>query len=340
MSSAMLEKVPESDEASIPLNVHRGVGTLTEEAPEVQSVDKPSRRRALRTTLLCLFNALCTICIVSANKLVFEGYGFRYGTTLTFFHFSATGLGLFVMAVMRVFRPVRLDLHKTCLLAFFGMGFVVFTNLSLLHNSVAFYQLFKHLNTVGVIVLDWSLYRKPLPPQLRLPIFLLIVGVLINTFGDYRFNVLGTVYASGGVIVTSFYQLLVGRFQAELHCDPMQLQFYTAPLSAVFLAPFLPVFDEYRWWRESSIWRHPMTAGGAGAIFLSSLIALLMNISIFAVIGNTSALTYNVLGHAKTSILLLMDFFLYGRPLNLQNTLGVLIALAGVFLYSRAKLSK
>ncbi|KAK4532076.1 hypothetical protein CCYA_CCYA10G2933 [Cyanidiococcus yangmingshanensis] len=309
-------------------------------SPTSQDPLAEKRHRGIewRVVPICVFNACCTICIVGANKIVFDRYSFRYGTTLTFIHFSVTGLGLYIMAMLRLFKPVRLDLHKTCLLAAFGMGFVVLTNLSLLHNSVAFYQLFKHMNTVGVIALDWFLNRRPLPTNLRIPVLLLVLGVVVNTFGDYRFNMLGTMYAVAAVLVTSVYQLWAGRFQHELRCDPLQLQFYTAPLSAVFLVPFLPVFDEYRWWKQSSIWAFPVTTASLGAILLSGFIAMLMNISIFMTIGSTSALTYNVLGHAKTATLLLMDFAVYGRPLNWQNSFGVIIALAGVFLYTYEKL--
>jgi solute carrier family 35 protein E3 len=335
---AFTEKSQEEPLASTVISGLKDTCDTEKLSGEVTVVGKRQRSIEWKVVPICLFNACCTICIVGANKVVFDRYDFRFGTSLTFIHFAVTGLGLYLMALLRFFRPVRLDLRKTCLLAAFGMGFVVLTNLSLLHNSVAFYQLFKHMNTVGVIALEWWLHRKPLPANLRVPILLLIIGVIVNTFGDYRFNILGTFYAVAAVFVTSFYQLWAGRFQHDLRCDPLQLQFYTAPLSAVFLVPFLPVFDEYRWWKQSSIWEFPLTVRSLGAILLSGLIAMLMNISIFMTIGSTSALTYNVLGHAKTTALLLMDFAVYGRPLNLQNTFGVMIALGGVFLYTYAKI--
>ncbi len=91
-----------------------------------------------------LFNFFASTGIVSANKAVFNS-GFHFATTLTFVHFCCTFVGLFALAQFGVFSPKKLDMRKAARLALAGMGFVVFSNLSLQHNSVGFYQVMKHM---------------------------------------------------------------------------------------------------------------------------------------------------------------------------------------------------
>jgi hypothetical protein len=90
------------------------------------------------------FNFFSSTGIVSANKLVFN-QGFSFATTLTFIHFVCTFVGLLLLARIGMYTPKRLDIQKASKLAVAGMGFVVFSNLSLQHNSVGFYQIMKHM---------------------------------------------------------------------------------------------------------------------------------------------------------------------------------------------------
>ena len=297
------------------------------------------RRDQVEVALVCAANVLCTILVVSANKVVFDRYRFTYAATLTFVHFVVTGTGLALAAGTGCFVPMRLEWRKVARLALFGAGFVVLTNLSLQYNSVSFYQLFKHLNTVGVVAIEWLAYRKPLARPLWLPVALLLLGVVVNTANDFKFNWVGFAYANGGVLVTSYYQIWAGSLQREMKCNPLQLQLYTAPLSALCILPTLPLLDDYRRTSAASIEHFQPTPTALAMILLSGVVALFVNVSIFLTIGRTSALTYNVLGHAKTTTLLLFDFMFFGRPLDLRNTVGVAVALAGVVLYTHVKLA-
>lgn len=66
----------------------------------------------------------------------------------------------------------------------------------------------------------------------------------------------------------------------------------------------------------------------------------LVNISIFLVIGRSSPLSYNILGHSKTVVVLLSDYILFNRPLTFKSTVGILLTLTGIFWYTSLKLEK
>lgn len=69
-------------------------------------------------------------------------------------------------------------------------------------------------------------------------------------------------------------------------------------------------------------------------ILLSCLIAVLVNFSTFLVIGKTSPVTYQVLGHLKTCLVLAFGYTLLHDPFTTRNILGILVAMVGMGLYS------
>lgn len=71
-----------------------------------------------------------------------------------------------------------------------------------------------------------------------------------------------------------------------------------------------------------------------GFIILSCLIAVSVNFSTFLVIGKTSPVTYQVLGHLKTCLVLAFGYTLLHDPFTERNLIGILVAVYGMGLYS------
>jgi len=72
-------------------------------------------------------------------------------------------------------------------------------------------------------------------------------------------------------------------------------------------------------------------------IVLSCIIAVGTNLSQFICIGRFTAVSFQVLGHMKTVLVLIMGFFFFGKDgLNLHVVLGMTIAVVGMIWYSNA----
>lgn len=67
---------------------------------------------------------------------------------------------------------------------------------------------------------------------------------------------------------------------------------------------------------------------------LSCLISVSVNFSTFLVIGKTSPVTYQVLGHLKTCLVLAFGYVLLRDPFSWRNIFGILVAIVGMVLYS------
>eukprot|EP00759_Apiculatamorpha_spiralis_P013350 PhF_6_TR20008/c0_g1_i1/m.29210/K15285/SLC35E3; solute carrier family 35, member E3 len=277
-------------------------------------------------------NATSSICIVFANKYLFEFYNFPYGTLLTLLHFITTYAGLEATCAFGMFERKQCDFKRVVPLSASFCGFVVLTNLSLQYNSVGFYQLMKVLTTPVIVFLQTLFYGETFSNPIKMSLFIICVGVAISTVTDVQLNFLGTMIASLGVLVTSQYQIWVGTKQKELELNSMQLLMYQAPISAGMLVPLVPMLDKV------SNLTMPSTAT-VGMILISCFFAFLVNLSTFLVIGKTSPITYNVLGHFKLTVILVLGFVLFAYPLEWANLVGIMLTLIGIFYYTHLKTS-
>mmetsp|Transcript_13971 Transcript_13971/g.23091 ORF Transcript_13971/g.23091 Transcript_13971/m.23091 type:complete len:365 (+) Transcript_13971:193-1287(+) len=282
-------------------------------------------------------NVLSSIFIVFTNKWVYETYRFNYPTTLTLIHFLVTFLGLHMCSLVGMFQVKKLEIIKIVPLSLSFCGFVVLTNISLKYNSVGFYQIAKVMTTPVVMTIQYYVYHIRAENKIKMTLVPIIIGVSIATVTDFKLNAIGFIYAVLGVIVTSFYQVWVGTKQKELQVSSMQLLYYQAPLSAFMLLFVIPFLDNVRTGPDS-LWHYKYSNMATFMILLSGFIAFLVNLSIFLVIGRTSPVTYNVLGHFKLTTIILGGFFLFGAPVDWRNIAGILLTLTGVFAYTHFKL--
>jgi solute carrier family 35 protein E3 len=285
----------------------------------------------MRIPFYLFLNAASTIGIVITNKLVFQVYGFGYGTLLTFIHLIFTFLGLELCRQFGVFERKPLKLMEVLPLSMSFCGYVALTNLSLVYSAVGFYQLMNVLTTPLLVLIQTLFYGETVPLNIKASLALTCLGVAIASFTDPHANFLGTVIALSLLLVTCMYQIWVGTKQKELGCNSYQLLYYQAPLSALILIPVIPLFDDL-----STLKEWPSNSA-LTAIIISSALAFLVNLSIFLVIGKTSPVTYNVLGHFKLTVMQTGGFVVFGQALDFKNISGILVTLAGVIWYTQLK---
>uniref|UniRef100_A0A0E0LC12 Sugar phosphate transporter domain-containing protein n=1 Tax=Oryza punctata TaxID=4537 RepID=A0A0E0LC12_ORYPU len=134
---------------------------------------------------------------------------------------------------------------------------------------------------------------------------------------------------------------LTNTIQKRLKVSSTQLLYQSAPYQAAILFATGPFVDQLL--TNRSVFAHKyttpvlifkITRGAKGFIMLSCLIAVSVNFSTFLVIGTTSPVTYQVLGHLKTCLVLSFGYILLHDPFNARNILGILIAIFGMGLYS------
>jgi solute carrier family 35 protein E3 len=248
-------------------------------------------------------------------------------------HFTATGLVLFISsrAPFRAFKAVRLnpwDMLPVC--AFFA-GYVVLGNLSLTYNSIGFYQLSKVMTTPCVVLINFALFRKTVTRYMLAAILATCIGVSFTINEAAKTQLFGVIIATLAFCSTALYQIWIGKKIEDFAVSGPQLLLNQAPISVLLLIPFVPFFDKIP---DLSL----VPTNILYSVCASGIMASLYNLSQFLIIGRTSALTFNIVSHLKTIMILSIGWYSEGKILSPREWMGVLLALSGGWVYSHLAL--
>ncbi|KZV25976.1 organic anion transporter [Dorcoceras hygrometricum] len=282
-----------------------------------------------------MFNIVTSVGIIMVNKALMATYGFTFATTLTGLHFAATTLMTLILKRLGYIGSSTLpvpDLLKFVLCANFS---IVGMNVSLMWNSVGFYQIAK-LSMIPVscfleVVLDNVRYSR----DTKLSILVVLLGVSICTVTDVSVNAKGFIAAFIAVWSTSLQQYYVHFLQRKHEIGSFDLLGHTAPPQAASLLLVGPLMDY--WLTNLRIDSYDYTFTSTMFITLSCAIAIGTNLSQFICIGRFTAVTFQVLGHMKTILVLILGFVFFGKEgLNLHVVVGMMVAIMGMIWYGRA----
>jgi solute carrier family 35 protein E3 len=308
--------------------------------------------------MLSVLSVVSSVSIVICNKALMSSLGFNFATTLTSWHLLVTFCSLHVALCMKLFEHKPFDARTV-------MGFGVLNgisigllNLSLGFNSVGFYQMTKLAIIPCTVILETLFFRKKFrfvcnmscalcslkvyilifllallcSRNIKLSLSVLLVGVGVATVTDLQLNTVGSVLSLLAIITTCIAQIMTNTIQKKFKVSSTQLLYQSCPYQALTLFVIGPFLDGFL--TNQNVFAFDYTTQVLFFIVLSCLISVSVNFSTFLVIGKTSPVTYQVLGHLKTCLVLTFGYVLLHDPFSWRNILGILIAVIGMVLYS------
>ncbi|GIL90469.1 hypothetical protein Vretifemale_18118 [Volvox reticuliferus] len=272
-----------------------------------------------------------------------------------------------VFAAMGMFPAKSIAQNRLVPLAAAYVAYIVLCNLSLKVNTVGFYQVMKIAVAPTVIALELVMFRRVPPLRIVASVMVVCMGIGVATVTDAQMvsNLIGIAVGVGATIMTALYQIWAGSKQRELKASSMQLLHAYTPQATLMLGILVPLCEPMGW---TAVPPQPMvvapgadeaavaaatppqrplgtllayhyTPAAVSAILISAVLGLLVSLSTFLVIGATSSLTYNVVGHLKTVIILTGGCLFFGDSMPAKKFLGVCIAMAGIVWYTQQKLT-
>ncbi|CAI9116477.1 OLC1v1017638C2 [Oldenlandia corymbosa var. corymbosa] len=189
-----------------------------------------------------MFNVVTSVGIIIVNKALMATYGFSFATTLTGMHFATTTLMTAVLRWLGYIQASHLPLSELIKFVIFANFSIVGMNVSLMWNSVGFYQIAK-LSMIPVsclleVVFDKIRYSR----DTKLSIAIVLLGVGVCTVTDVSVNTKGFVAAFIAVWSTALQQYYVHFLQRKYSLSSFNLLGHTAPAQAaslLLLGPFL-----------------------------------------------------------------------------------------------------
>lgn len=306
----------------------------------VGAVAAESRRKALAALYLGM-NVVTAVSLIMLNKVIMSKLGFHYTYCLTFFHMVATVLGMDMLATVGMYEKKTLPVMSILPLAGSYVGYIVLSNLSLKLNTVSFYTITKIAVAPAVLLLEFVLLGHRVTVRVVASVAVVCIGVGICTVTDTQVgsNVVGMAIALASVASTALYQIWAGSKQKELGASSAQLLREYTPYASLLMCLLVGVFEPLGIADRGpdTVLGYSWTALSAGLVFLSCLLGILVSLSTFLVISVTSSLTYTVIGHIKTIIVLACGVFFFGDDMDPKKFSGIVIAMGGIIWYSQLK---
>ncbi|XWS29437.1 hypothetical protein CRYUN_Cryun24cG0029500 [Craigia yunnanensis] len=222
----------------------------------MSSTSKADRKAALDVASW-FFNVVTSVGIIMVNKTLMTTYGFSFATTLTGLHFATTTLLTVFLRWLGYIQDSYLPLPDLLKFVLFANFSIVGMNVSLMWNSVGFYQIAK-LSMIPVscfleVVFDKVRYSR----DTKLSIVLVLLGVAVCTVTDVSVNVKGFLAAVIAVWSTALQQYYVHFLQRKHSLGSFDLLGHTAPVQAASLLLTGPFVDY--WLTEKKVYAYDYT---------------------------------------------------------------------------------
>lgn len=277
-------------------------------------------------------SVVSSVSIVICNKALMSSLGFIFATTLTSWHLLVTFCSLHVALLMKLFEHKPFDRKAVLGFGVLNGISIGLLNLSLGFNSVGFYQMTKLAIIPCTVFLETVFLAKKFSRSIQFSLSILLLGVGIATVTDLQLNLLGSVLSLLAIVTTCVAQIMTNTIQKKFKVSSTQLLYQSAPYQALTLFVSGPFLDGLL--TNQNVFAFNYTPQVLVFIVLSCLISVSVNFSTFLVIGKTSPVTYQVLGHLKTCLVLTFGYVLLHDPFSWRNIFGILVAIVGMVLYS------
>jgi solute carrier family 35, member E3 len=280
-------------------------------------------------------NVATSVMIIFINKLLMgsKGYGFNFAVTLSGLHYLAAALlmqGYSWTGLMTAkgVMPWRERIFYTLV----SSVSIIALNVSLLVNTVGFYQIAKLCVIPFVAIVEYVAYSRRFSPQVIACISIVIGGVAIVTVSDIAVNFLGLNIAVLSIVAAGSQQLLCRHQQTTLGISSNEMLLYTAWPMAGLLLTIGPCLD---WFITGGKWvfDFPFVYSVNMVIIATCTLAVGVNLSQFMCLGRFTAVAYQVLGHTKTICVLLGGALLFNELITVRVGIGMSLAVVGMVGY-------
>ena len=339
----------------MPLNIEKlSLGEKTKPAPSLFILDVPHfcscscyplndvTVSALKNLAYASIWIALSASVILFNKFIIAFGGFPFPITLTVWHmlfsFSLASALVWSGAVPRT-EGMDAQRYATSIMPIGALfaGTLWLGNSAYLYLSVSFIQMLKALMPASVYAVGCCFSTETFTWKRVVNMAIITAGVALASAGEVAMVPIGVAMQLGSVLTESarlaLVQILLQRRGLKL--NPITTLYYVAPASGLFLMIPWSVFEAGKLlagFRTGSVSISPFI------LIANAACAFALNLSVFLLIGKTSALTMNVAGVIKDWLLIGFSSLLFHSkvtPLNLQ---GYGVAFAGVCWYNWAKL--
>ena len=236
-----------------------------------------------------------------------------------------------------IFEYKRMPLRANILFSLLDSITMGFQNLSLGNNSVSFYQMCKLLVAPCTVVIQRIFFGEKLPsPAVSASLVILLAGIGAATVSDFQLNPLGTFFGFGSTALVCVVSILTNTMQKTHDMSSFQMLLNVAPMEGAMLLIIGPLWD-YTIVGKTAYGGFEWSQPAAVVVLGTCALAVGVNAATFYLLGKTSPVSYQVMGHLKTVLVLGGGFLFFDTDANATNIAGTGMAFMGCLLYGYLK---
>ncbi|BDD57132.1 hypothetical protein MPDQ_003479 [Monascus purpureus] len=319
----------------------RSSGEVSRPEPVLPTVNPAAERPAPKSSIHPAVYVSVWITL-SSSVILFQKYlldpnRFPYPIVLTTWHLSFATLMTQILARTTTLLDGRKNVKMTGRVylraivpigLFFSLSLIC-GNVAYLYLSVAFIQMLKATTPVAVLFATWGMGMAPVNYKVLLNVIVIVIGVIIASFGEIKFVLIGVIYQVAGLTFEATRLVMVQRLlsSAEYKMDPLVSLYYYAPVCAVMNA--IPAL----FLEVPKVTMDQVYGVGIWTLIANAGVAFLLNVSVVFLIGKTSSLVMTLCGVLKDILLIVASMVIWGTQVTKLQFFGYSLALMGLVYY-------
>jgi len=294
--------------------------------------------KGARVILQVLVYVACLSTIRFSVKLVQDTNHFRFPLFLTMTHFLTSALIAFFCA--QVWQD---SMHWPTLqewttrfvpIACAHATSVAVSNMALMHANASFVEVVTATTpvvAVGVVLLFGQAFDR----RLLLPVSVIVVGCIVSSKGDVAFSSLGFVLAFSGnifrAIKATIQQMMLSKSpDGKAAFTPLEVLAWTCLPCSLIMCVWSLIAEGMA---PAKMLATPTTSL-IGTMAVSGLIACSLNLAVLFVIKELGAVGTQLIGQAKTLLVVLGSMALFGEKVTAFEGIGFILVMGGVWGYN------
>lgn len=277
---------------------------------------------------------LLSISVILCNKYLLSKTPFKFPVALTVLHMVFNWAITFAMAQSGLTKVVDIELPVYIrfiipVAALFALS-IWLSNVAYCFLSVSFVQMLKAAAPMVMYAASVAFSLEAFQWSTTGIMTVVVGGVAAASIGEVEFNMLGVAANLGSIVAEVMRLVLLQKLsqQRGLRCDPLSSLYHISPISALFLVPLLLTLE------LRQLIALPLASWPLKSLCFSCVIAFALNLTMYGVIGCTSAVAMKMAGVVKDCMLVACSVMIYRSPVTMTQCLGYSVALVGVMVYT------
>lgn len=297
----------------------------------------------VKIAIYSIVYGILSISMVIINKLIVSSDRKNPNITpenLVIVQCAVSALCILVIALFTG-APIKISFNNFLLCILINLAFVMVTlsnSYTLKYLSIHMVTLLKCTSLFVTAIGDKFILHQNINLMSWVSLFLIVIGSSCGVATDLEFNLIGYIWMAISIIAATVYVILTKIFISHLNLHYFTASFWNNAISTVILC-IGSIVRNYKNPNILAVFTGLKTTKYHSNYFIifSGVIGLMLNLSTYSLLGETSATSYVVVGVSKKIIQAIISYLFFDKLTSVWNIISVMIGLSGSCMYATVK---